>query len=156
MMLPGKPLPLVMPSRTHCPGVKRNVGLRDTRTENSFSVQRRMDRMRSAVAFSRGSWGTARRYVCAECINHPLATNAAACEGLRQDLPTCNDPKRHTVRLGTAHQQKMWAFKNYEECKAYQQEHHQTMDARAKEQGKVLPVPRANACDRMQARGSFK
>lgn len=56
----------------------------------------------------------------------------------------------------TAHQQKMWAFKNYEECKAYQQEHHRTMDDRAKEQGKVLPVPRANACDRMQARGLFK
>ncbi|MDP1652320.1 MAG: hypothetical protein Q8L56_06310 [Rhodocyclaceae bacterium] len=52
-----------------------------------------------------------------------------------------------------AHRQKMWSFKNYDECKAYQQEHHQTMEARAKERGKTLVPPRANACDRMKARG---
>lgn len=56
----------------------------------------------------------------------------------------------------TAHQQKMWSFKNYDECKAYQLEHHQTMEARAKETGKTLPPPHANACDRMKARGLFK
>ncbi len=56
----------------------------------------------------------------------------------------------------TAHQQKMWSFKTYDECKAYQAEHHTAMTAKAKEQGKTLPAPRANACDRMKARGSFK
>jgi hypothetical protein len=56
----------------------------------------------------------------------------------------------------TAHQQKMWSFKTYDECKAYQDEHHKAMEARAKEQGKTLPAPRANACDRMKARGIIK
>lgn len=55
-----------------------------------------------------------------------------------------------------AHQQKMRAFKTYDECKTYQAEHHKLMESRAKEQGKTLPVPRANACDRMKARGLFK
>jgi hypothetical protein len=56
----------------------------------------------------------------------------------------------------SAHQQKMWSFKTYDECKTYQAEHHQLMESRAKEQGKTLPAPRANACDRMKARGLFK
>ena len=55
-----------------------------------------------------------------------------------------------------AHQQKMWSFTSYDECKAYQQEHHQVMQARAKEQGKTLLLPRANACDRMKVRGLVK
>lgn len=52
-----------------------------------------------------------------------------------------------------AHRQKMWSFKNYDECKAYQLEHHRAMEARAKEQGKTIVPPRFNACDRMKARG---
>jgi hypothetical protein len=50
----------------------------------------------------------------------------------------------------------MWSFKTYDECKAYQAEHHKSMEAKAKEQGKTLPTPRANACDRMKARGQVK
>ena len=56
----------------------------------------------------------------------------------------------------TAHRQKMWSFKSYDECKAYQEEHHKGMEAKAKEQGKTLPASRNNACDRMKARGLFK
>lgn len=52
-----------------------------------------------------------------------------------------------------AHRQKMWSFKNYDECKAYQLEHHQMMEMRAKEKGKTIVPPRFNACDRMKARG---
>lgn len=55
-----------------------------------------------------------------------------------------------------AHRNAMWSAKSYDECKALQADHHKAMEARAKEQGKTLPVPRANACDRMQARGQFK
>jgi hypothetical protein len=55
-----------------------------------------------------------------------------------------------------ANQQKMRSFTSYDECKAYQSEHHAAMEARAKEQGKTLPAPRANACDRMKARGMLK
>lgn len=54
------------------------------------------------------------------------------------------------------HRQKMWSFKTYDECKAFQAEHHMAMEARAKDQGKTLPAPGANACDRMQARGNLK
>lgn len=56
----------------------------------------------------------------------------------------------------TAHNQKMLAAKTYEECKALQTEHHQAMEARAKEKGAKLPTPGANGCDRMKARGFFK
>lgn len=52
-----------------------------------------------------------------------------------------------------AHRQKMWSFKNYDECKAYQLEHHQAMEAKAKAQGKTIVPPRFNACDSMKARG---
>jgi hypothetical protein len=61
-----------------------------------------------------------------------------------------------TTEERTAHQQKMWSFKTFDECKAYQAEHHTAMTAKAKEQGKTLPAPRANACDRMKARGQIK
>lgn len=56
----------------------------------------------------------------------------------------------------TAHRDKMWSFKTFEECKAYQADHHKAMEAKAKEQGKTLPAPRANACDRMKAAGMLK
>lgn len=56
----------------------------------------------------------------------------------------------------TTHRAKMMSFKTYEECKAYQDEQHALMEARAKEQGKTLPVPRANACDNMKSRGILK
>jgi hypothetical protein len=61
-----------------------------------------------------------------------------------------------TAEERSAHQQKMWSFKTFDECKAYQAEHHTAMTAKAKEQGKTLPTPRANACDRMKARGQIK
>lgn len=61
-----------------------------------------------------------------------------------------------TPQEHAAHRTQMWSFKNYDECVAYQQQHHETMAARAKEQGKQLIVPRSNACERMQARGLFK
>ncbi len=61
-----------------------------------------------------------------------------------------------TAEERTAHQQRMWSFKDYGECKTYQLEHHQRMEARAKEQGKSIVPPRMNACDRMKARGVIK
>ena len=56
----------------------------------------------------------------------------------------------------TANQQKMWSFKTYDECKAYQEGHHKAMEARAKEKGKTLMSPRNNACDAMKAQGILK
>ncbi len=56
----------------------------------------------------------------------------------------------------TTHRDKMWAFKTYDECKAYQAEHHKAMEGKAKDLGKTLPAPHANACDRMKAQGQFK
>lgn len=55
-----------------------------------------------------------------------------------------------------AHREKMLSLKTYDECKAYQAEHRVTMEARAKEKGTTLPVPRQNGCDRMKARGLIK
>ena len=55
-----------------------------------------------------------------------------------------------------AHSGKMRNAKTYDECKTLQTEHHQAMEARAKEKGVTLPAPRYNGCDRMKARGFFK
>jgi hypothetical protein len=55
-----------------------------------------------------------------------------------------------------AHRDRMWSFKSFEECKTYQAEHHKAMEAKAKELGKTLPAPRANACERMKAGGMLK
>jgi len=55
-----------------------------------------------------------------------------------------------------AHREKMLSLKTYEECKAFQAEHRVTMEARAKEKGTTLPVPRQNGCDRMKASGLIK
>lgn len=54
------------------------------------------------------------------------------------------------------HRDKMRATKTYDECKALQEDHHKAMEVRAKEQGKTLPAPGNNGCDRMKARGYFK
>lgn len=54
-----------------------------------------------------------------------------------------------------AHRTKMLTVKTYDECKAVQAAQHEQMAERAKAQGKTLPTPRANGCDRMKARGFF-
>lgn len=55
-----------------------------------------------------------------------------------------------------AHREKMLSLKTYDECKTFQTEHRATMEARAKEKGTTLPVPRQNVCDRMKAGGLVK
>ncbi len=54
-----------------------------------------------------------------------------------------------------AHRERMWSAKTYAECKAAQEENHNKMSERARAEGKTLPNPRWNACDRMRARGFF-
>lgn len=45
------------------------------------------------------------------------------------------------------HRDRMRAMKTYEECKAYQEQHHEQMAARAKERGgQALPQPRRDPC----------
>lgn len=45
------------------------------------------------------------------------------------------------------HRERMRSMKSYEECKAYQERHHEQMAARAKERGgKALAQPRRDAC----------
>jgi hypothetical protein len=59
-----------------------------------------------------------------------------------------------TPQERTEHRGKMLGFKTYEECKAYQAEHHRLMEARAREKGKAIPAaPRQNLCDRMKSAG---
>jgi hypothetical protein len=46
-----------------------------------------------------------------------------------------------------AHHDRMVGFKSYEECRAYMDEHHKDMVARAKERGVKAPAaPRRDAC----------
>ena len=45
------------------------------------------------------------------------------------------------------HRERMRAMKTYEECKTYQEQHHEQMAARAKDRdGKTLAQPRRDAC----------
>jgi len=45
------------------------------------------------------------------------------------------------------HRERMRSMKTHEECKAYMEQHHEQMAARAKERGgKVLAPPRRDAC----------
>ena len=45
------------------------------------------------------------------------------------------------------HRERMRSMKTYEECKAYQEQHHEQMAARAKERGgKALSQPRRDGC----------
>ena len=45
------------------------------------------------------------------------------------------------------HQTKMSSMTNYDECKAYMDQHHQQMAERAKEKGSTVPAkPRRDAC----------
>lgn len=45
------------------------------------------------------------------------------------------------------HRERMRSMKTYEECKTYQEQHHEQMAARAKERGgKALAQPRRDAC----------
>lgn len=64
--------------------------------------------------------------------------------------------KMMTPEERTEHRNKMHSMKSYDECVAYQSEHHKLMEQRAKEKGVTLPAPRARACDQMKARGFFK
>ncbi len=63
-----------------------------------------------------------------------------------------------TAQERTEHQNKMRSFKTYDECKAYQEEHHKQMEERAKEKGITLPAMGSGNydCDNMKARGYFK
>ena len=52
-----------------------------------------------------------------------------------------------TPQERSEHRERMRAMKTYEECKAYQEEHHNRMAARAKERGQTAPAqPRRDAC----------
>jgi len=79
-------------------------------------------------------------------------------KGMRYQFNQDNTPgwSLMTPEERAAHHDKMLAAKTPEECKAVQEEHHKQMASRAKEQGKTLPAPRQNACERMKARGFYK
>jgi len=57
-----------------------------------------------------------------------------------------------------AHRDRMLGMKSYEECETYLDEHHKTMEARAKEKGAKPPLaaPRLDMCERMKQRGFFE
>lgn len=79
-------------------------------------------------------------------------------KGMRYQFNKNNTPgwSLMTPEERSAHHNAMMSAKTYEECKAAQETQHKQMEARAREQGKALPAPRQNACDRMKARGFYK
>lgn len=54
------------------------------------------------------------------------------------------------------HQRRMRSFETYEECKAYQAEHHAQMAARARQQGVELRPRPKSGCEQLRRRGQFQ
>ncbi len=48
------------------------------------------------------------------------------------------------------HQTRIRSFKTYDECRAYQVEHHKLMEARAREQGRPLPGGHRDICEHLR------
>lgn len=48
------------------------------------------------------------------------------------------------------HQEKMTGFKDKDSCMAYMDEHHKSMEARAKEKGRKLPKEGGHGCDHLK------
>ena len=51
------------------------------------------------------------------------------------------------------HREKMTGSKDADSCKAYMEEHHKSMEARAKEKGKTMPKHSGDGCDHLKKRG---
>ena len=49
------------------------------------------------------------------------------------------------------HQARIRSFKTLDECRAYQTEHHQLMEARAHEQGRPLPGGHRDICEHLRS-----
>lgn len=61
-----------------------------------------------------------------------------------------------TPKERVEHQRRMRSFSSYEECKAYQAEHHASMAERARQSGVAL-TPKAQAgCDQLRANGRLQ
>ena len=54
------------------------------------------------------------------------------------------------------HQRRMRSFKTYEECSAYQSEHHARMAERARQGGVILERKTESACEQLRLKGYFK
>jgi len=54
------------------------------------------------------------------------------------------------------HQRHMRSFETYEECKAYQSEHHALMAVRALQEGIVLKPRLGSGCEQLRQRGKLK
>jgi len=54
------------------------------------------------------------------------------------------------------HQQRMRGFSTYAECRAYQVEHHERMEQRARGQGVTLTPRERSGCEQLRARGKVK
>lgn len=61
-----------------------------------------------------------------------------------------------TQQERTDHQAKLRSFKEYNACKEYVDEHHKSMEVRAKEKGITTPMVKGNPCDIMKTRGVLK
>lgn len=54
------------------------------------------------------------------------------------------------------HQRQLRSFRSYDECRAYQREHHALMAERAGRAGKVLTPKGSSVCDRLRAQGRLQ
>lgn len=61
-----------------------------------------------------------------------------------------------TAEERLTHQAKIRAFERYEDCRAYQVEHHRAMQERAKQLGRTLGAERQDFCAHLQAAGKAR
>jgi len=83
----------------------------------------------------------------ADCPNGPGAGPRSMGPGARWGKDFTPGWSLMTPAEQQQHRDKMHSAKTYEECKAYRDQHHEQMVARAKEKGRTLPAqPRRDAC----------
>ena len=54
------------------------------------------------------------------------------------------------------HQRRMRSFRNYEECRAYQEEHHEQMEQRAHKPGDTLQRHADSGCEQLRQQGRLQ
>lgn len=102
------------------------------------------------------SWpaaGLARRALCVALL---VAASPLAAGPWRAAEPNTYGWRFMTPDERIEHQRRIRSFQTYDECKAYQNEHHASMAERARQAGVVLEPKEHSGCEQLRARGKLK
>lgn len=92
----------------------------------------------------------------AACLGLLLASGTLAAGPWRAAEPNSYGWQFMTPEERIEHQRRMRSFETYDECKAYQAEHHAHMAERARQAGVELTPKAQSGCDQLRARGRLR